>query len=97
MDLFEYQGKQCFARYDIPVSPGDVATTVDDPPTGSYVSDASSNLYLGNVADGTRAFSGALDELRLSSVARSPGWLATQFRNQSSPGAFYSISAPLSP
>ena len=30
MDLFEYQGKQYFARYGIPVSPGDVATTVDD-------------------------------------------------------------------
>ena len=30
MDLFEYQGKQFFATYDIPVSPGDVATTVDD-------------------------------------------------------------------
>jgi succinyl-CoA synthetase beta subunit len=30
MDLFEYQGKQFFARYDIPVSPGDVATTVDE-------------------------------------------------------------------
>ena len=30
MDLFEYQGKQYFAQYDIPVSPGDVATTVDE-------------------------------------------------------------------
>jgi len=30
MDLFEYQGKQYFARYGIPVSPGDVATTVDE-------------------------------------------------------------------
>lgn len=29
MDLFEYQGKQYFARYDIPVSPGGVAVTVD--------------------------------------------------------------------
>ena len=28
MDLFEYQGKQYFARYDIPVSAGDVAVTV---------------------------------------------------------------------
>ena len=27
MDLFEYQGKQYFARYDIPVSAGDVALT----------------------------------------------------------------------
>ena len=30
MDLFEYQGKQYFARYDIPVSAGDVAHTVDE-------------------------------------------------------------------
>ena len=30
MDLFEYQGKQLFARYGIPVSAGEVATTVDD-------------------------------------------------------------------
>lgn len=30
MDLFEYQGKQYFARYNIPVSAGGIATTVDD-------------------------------------------------------------------
>ena len=30
MDLFEYQGKQYFARYDIAVSPGGVALTVDE-------------------------------------------------------------------
>ncbi len=30
MDLFEYQGKQYFARYDIPVSPGGVADTVEE-------------------------------------------------------------------
>ncbi len=30
MDLFEYQGKQYFARYGIPVSPGDVALTPDE-------------------------------------------------------------------
>src|SRR6266571_1690464 len=30
MDLFEYQGKQLFARYGIPVSPGGVASTVDE-------------------------------------------------------------------
>jgi succinyl-CoA synthetase beta subunit len=29
VDLFEYQGKQFFARYGIPVSPGGVADTVD--------------------------------------------------------------------
>jgi len=30
LDLFEYQGKQYFARYDIPVSAGGVADTVDE-------------------------------------------------------------------
>jgi succinyl-CoA synthetase beta subunit len=30
MDLFEYQGKQYFARYGIPTSPGGVAETVDE-------------------------------------------------------------------
>jgi len=30
VDLFEYQGKQYFARFGIPVSPGDVADTVDE-------------------------------------------------------------------
>jgi len=30
VDLFEYQGKQFFATFDIPVSAGDVATTVDE-------------------------------------------------------------------
>ena len=30
MDLFEYQGKQYFAKYNIPVSAGGVAHTIDE-------------------------------------------------------------------
>ncbi|MCB9376496.1 MAG: acetate--CoA ligase family protein, partial [Microthrixaceae bacterium] len=30
MDLFEYQGKQFFATFDIPVSAGEAVSTVDD-------------------------------------------------------------------
>jgi succinyl-CoA synthetase beta subunit len=30
VDLLEYQGKQFFASFDIPVSPGEAVTTVDD-------------------------------------------------------------------
>jgi len=30
VDLFEYQGKQLFARYDIPVSPGEAVASVDE-------------------------------------------------------------------
>src|ERR1700685_4386703 len=35
MDLFEYQGKQYFARYGISVSPGDVADSVDQAVEGA--------------------------------------------------------------
>ena len=35
MDLFEYQGKQYFARYGIPVSPGAPADTVDEAVTAA--------------------------------------------------------------
>jgi len=30
MDLLEYMGKQVFAKYDIPVSPGEICTTADE-------------------------------------------------------------------
>jgi succinyl-CoA synthetase beta subunit len=30
VDLYEYQGKQYFARFGIPISPGGVADTVDE-------------------------------------------------------------------
>ncbi len=39
-------------------------------------------------------FEGDLDELRISRVARPASWIATQFNNQNSPGAFYSVGAP---
>ncbi len=35
MDLFEYQGKQYFARFGIPVSPGGIADTVDQAVTAA--------------------------------------------------------------
>src|SRR2546428_6473271 len=35
MDLYEYQGKQFFARFGIPVSPGEAVTTVDDAVTAA--------------------------------------------------------------
>ena len=39
MDLYEYQGKQFFAQYDIPVSPGEAvtepSTTPSRPPIAS--------------------------------------------------------------
>ncbi|MBD3425932.1 MAG: DUF2341 domain-containing protein [Candidatus Omnitrophica bacterium] len=35
---------------------------------------------------------GTLDEVRIQDVARSPGWVETEYNNQSSPGTFYSVT-----
>ena len=37
-------------------------------------------------------FSGAVDEVRISDIARSADWIATEYNNQSSPSSFYTIS-----
>ncbi|MBV8895894.1 MAG: DUF2341 domain-containing protein [Acidobacteriaceae bacterium] len=38
-----------------------------------------------------RWFDGAIDEVRLSTMARSADWIATEYNNQSSPGTFYGV------
>src|SRR6266498_101169 len=38
-------------------------------------------------------FKGSVDELRVSSIARSSDWIATEFSNQSSPATFYTLGA----
>ena len=42
----------------------------------------------------TRAFNGTIDEVRLSSIARSEAYIRTSFNNQNSPATFFSVSAP---
>ncbi len=39
-------------------------------------------------------FDGTIDELRISTTARSADWINTSFQNQGSPAAFYSVAAP---
>ena len=51
MDLFEYQGKQYFARFDIPVSRGGAATTVDEAESEMVEPDNTSLFLSGNVLD----------------------------------------------
>ncbi len=40
-----------------------------------------------------RSFDGTMDEVRLSSVSRTADWLDAEYRNISSPGTFYAVSA----
>ncbi|OHD56455.1 MAG: hypothetical protein A2096_12055 [Spirochaetes bacterium GWF1_41_5] len=54
---------------------------------------SSSNLYIGRHVTGNTFFDGIIDELRLSSVARSSNWILTGYSNQYSPLAFRSLGA----
>jgi hypothetical protein len=47
----------------------------------------------GNTSAGWASLDGRLDEVRVSSVARSAGWLITEYNNQNSPATFYSVKA----
>lgn len=72
-----------------------VAVTRRSTPSGTMDSDALHDLFVGNRVNLDRTFDGRLDEVRLSTVARNPGWIATSYRNQSNPSTFYTVSAPL--
>jgi parallel beta-helix repeat protein len=39
------------------------------------------------------AFKGIIDEVRISNLARSAGWISTEFNNENSPSTFYSIGS----
>src|SRR5260370_41912082 len=36
---------------------------------------------------------GSIDEFRVSTIARSADWIATEYKNQSSPSTFYSVGS----
>jgi hypothetical protein len=55
---------------------------------------ASANtLQIGNRPDAAHYLNGALDEVRISTIARSAGWIVTEYNNQSSPSTFYSVGS----
>jgi hypothetical protein len=51
----------------------------------------SQTMYIGDRYDHTRMFLGLIDEVRVSSIARSSSWIATEYANQNSPSTFYTI------
>jgi hypothetical protein len=50
-------------------------------------------LRIGRPGPAQRIFDGAIDEVRVATVARTAGWIATEQANQSAPLAFYSVGA----
>jgi uncharacterized protein (TIGR03437 family) len=51
----------------------------------------STTLYLGQLGNGTDFVNGQMDEIRISKAVRSADWTLTEYRNQTSPGTFYTI------
>jgi len=59
-------------------------------PVGS--TNAIGNSYVGNRSENDRAFSGLIDELRISSTTRSESWVKAEYYNQSTTTNFYNIA-----
>src|SRR4029077_15664947 len=58
-----------------------------------------SEFKIGGIPTGTFccAMNGSVDEGRVSSGVRSAGWVATEYANESSPSAFYSVQEQVTP
>ncbi len=63
---------------------------VDEQPATGVLSSTSDTITLGRAADGSAAFDGVIDEVRLDTVARSAAWLEAAHANGANPAAFAS-------
>lgn len=61
--------------------------------SGNISTNSAKDVFIGNNPPNgnNRQFDGKLDEIRISSVARSADWIATEYNNQIDPTGFYSI------
>ena len=52
---------------------------------------AANDYWIGfhSYSGGSWPFEGLIDEVRISDVARLPGWIQTEYNNQYNPGAFH--------
>jgi len=59
------------------------------------INTSGSDFAIGTIAgaEGAGNFVGSLDEVRVSNVARSADWIATEYNNESSPSTFYSSAS----
>jgi prepilin-type N-terminal cleavage/methylation domain-containing protein len=65
-------------------------TTVTTSTVSGSATDGST-LYIGSTFSFSAAFSGSEDEVEISNIARSAGWISTSYNNQSSPSSFYTL------
>ena len=63
----------------------------------SYGTNTTAQVLIGGNFDLKESWSGYFDEVRISGAAQSTAWVATEYNNQSSPGAFYNLGSPEQP
>ena len=54
---------------------------------------ASGGTWIGYHTAWSNNFEGAMDEVRVSTAALSPSWIATEYNNENSPSSFYTIGS----
>jgi hypothetical protein len=79
-----------------------VTTSVRDDGLGTPGSDSTQTLYTAFPRPSSDSyfgskgyFNGALDEIRLSNIARTANWIQTSYNNESSPSTFYTITSTI--
>ncbi|MFX0144343.1 MAG: DUF2341 domain-containing protein, partial [Candidatus Hodarchaeota archaeon] len=74
---------------------GSLANSQIDSKPGQFIQ-SSKNISIGSaITVDSEDFNGIIDEVRISKVARSNDWIATEFENQQDPNSFYSISSAI--
>lgn len=71
------------------------ANTPGTTTTSGNISTNGSNFQIGLAPASNYRFNGVIDEVRVSNVARSPDWILTEYRNQSSPSTFYAVGSEI--
>jgi RHS repeat-associated protein len=61
--------------------------------TGNIVATSQNVVFGGDTTAGGENFNGSIDEVRISNSARSADWIATEYKNQSSPSTFYTLGS----
>jgi hypothetical protein len=84
----------------VTLSGGTVAHYLDGSNNGSGTGtatpgDGGTAAVIGSRTDHATMFKGGIDEVRVSNIARSADWIATEYNNQSSPSTFYTVGAAL--
>lgn len=60
--------------------------------TGNIISNPLDEFFIGGRDDGSdRFFDGTIDELRVATSTRSPGWIQTEYENQNTPSTFLTL------